>query len=42
MLYKNSQEVAEATKQWIRENKELYEYCSGFEHKMIEDNKVRK
>jgi len=37
-LYKNSAEVAEATKQWIKENRELYKYCSDFEHDMIKKN----
>ena len=38
-LYRNTEEVVEATKEWMENNKELYEYVSDFEQKIIDKNR---
>jgi len=37
-LFKNNEELIKSTEQWVKNNRELYEYLVEFEQKMINKN----
>lgn len=39
-LFNNEKELIEATKEWIKDNPELYEYLTEFEHDIINKNRL--